>query len=230
MPSETSDELIVDIARLRVDNETLRRQAKEALGRVVEQEQRLQLLDASEQGEAEHKTRDAIDALDVARGAIDFLEVAGAEADSFKFVTAGKLIAAGGSENAATAHTCIMRAYDLYPEAEEEVKAAQRAVRDVLVVRFCAQAGPRDRTAFLEAAAEAFGFPADREVKNLLLLAYSKLFKNKSDKFLPNTARLTARRGRPRPRRNRGRVPAWVQIPEWALGRIDKSSYVRREW
>ena len=59
MPSETRDELIVDIARLRGENETLRRQVKEALGRVVELEQRLQLLDASEKGEAEQQKNGA---------------------------------------------------------------------------------------------------------------------------------------------------------------------------
>ena len=72
----TRDELTVERARLRAENEALRPQVKEALGRVVELEQRLQLLDASEQGEAEQKTLGAINALDVARGVIECLDVA----------------------------------------------------------------------------------------------------------------------------------------------------------
>ena len=161
----------------------------------------------------------------------------GAEAGSVKFATAGKLLAAGGSENAATALTCIRRAHVLNPEAEEEVRVAQRAVRDILVVRLCAQVPPNNREAFLKAAEEAFAYPEDREAKNLLLLSYSKIFKHMPDCFLSNNALAAAGRGRPRPRRNRtgkraksmppyeeGRLPAWVQIPEWALGWIGESS------
>ena len=63
-------------------------------------------------------------------------------------------------------------------EAEGAVKAAQRAVRDVIVLRCRSVSEPRDRDAFILAAEEAFGRggePLDRELKAVLLLAYHKL-------------------------------------------------------
>ena len=70
-------------------------------------------------------------------------------------------------------------------EALGAVKAAERAVRDVVVLRCCAPGGVRDvaHGAFLEAAEVAFDTPfrgrvlgdADRELRTLLLLAYHKL-------------------------------------------------------
>ena len=69
-------------------------------------------------------------------------------------------------------------------EALGAVKAAERAVRDVVVLRCCAPGGVRDvaHGAFLEAAEVAFDRPlrgalgyADRELRALLLLAYHKL-------------------------------------------------------
>ena len=66
------------------------------------------------------------------------------------------------------------------------VKASERAVRDVVVLRCCAPGGgvlDVDQGAFLEAAEVAFGMPvrgdflgdADRELRSVLLLAYRKL-------------------------------------------------------
>ena len=63
-------------------------------------------------------------------------------------------------------------------EAEGAVKAAQRAVRDVVVLRCRSVSEPRDRDAFILAAEEAFGRPGeplDDELQALLLLAYYKL-------------------------------------------------------
>ena len=81
------------------------------------------------------------------------------------------------------------------------VKAAERAVRDVVVLRCCSQAGTADRGAFLEAAEEAFGSPLDRELGAQLLLAFSKVSKDKLDTFQSNSQQATNRRGYPRPRR-----------------------------
>ena len=50
-------------------------------------------------------------------------------------------------------------------EALGAVKAAERAVRGVVVLRCRSQAKPADRGALLEAAEEAFGRPLDRELR-----------------------------------------------------------------
>ena len=81
------------------------------------------------------------------------------------------------------------------------VKAAKKAVRDVVVLRCCCQVGTVDRSAFLEAAEEAFGSGLDRELRAQLLLAFHKIAKNKPDTFLSNSQQATNRRGYPRPRR-----------------------------
>ena len=55
------------------------------------------------------------------------------------------------------------------------LKAAERAVRDVVVLRCRSVSEPRDREAFILAAEEAFGRrgePLDDELQALLLLAY----------------------------------------------------------
>ena len=98
--------------------------------------------------EARKKKHDAIESLGVARAATS----------SLTFARAGEVIATGRSQSAATALTIIMRAPDLYPGAKGAGKVAQRAVRDILVVRLRVQA-PKEAAPFLEAAAEAFGYP-----------------------------------------------------------------------
>ena len=63
-------------------------------------------------------------------------------------------------------------------EAEGAVKAAQRAVRDVVVLRCCSVSEARNRETFILAAEEAFGRrgePLDGELQAFLLLAYHKL-------------------------------------------------------
>ena len=71
-------------------------------------------------------------------------------------------------------------------EALGAVKAAERAVRDVVVLRCCAPGGgvlAVDQDAFLVAVEVAFAMPlcgdflgdADRELRAVLLLAYRKL-------------------------------------------------------
>ena len=75
------------------------------------------------------------------------------------------------------------------------IKAAERAVRDVVVLRCCSQGEEKDRGAFLEAAKEAFGRPLDRELRAKLLLAASKIFEDQPDTFPSNTKKEAERRG-----------------------------------
>ena len=63
------------------------------------------------------------------------------------------------------------------------VKAAERAVRDVVVLRRRSRAEPGDRGAFLEAAEQAFGQPLGREFQAVLLLTYHKIAKTKPEPF-----------------------------------------------
>ena len=92
------------------------------------------------------------------------------------------------AKNAANAHIMIGYVADSCDEeAEGAVKAAQRAVRDVVVLRCCAPGGgvlDVDQGAFLEAAEVAFNKPLrgdfmmgkeDRYLRAVLLLAYRKL-------------------------------------------------------
>ena len=63
-------------------------------------------------------------------------------------------------------------------EAASAVKAAERAVRDVVVLRCCSVSEARNPETFIVAAEEAFGRggePLGRELKAVLLLAYHKL-------------------------------------------------------
>ena len=83
------------------------------------------------------------------------------------------------AKNAANAHIMIGYVADSCDEeAEGAVKAAQRAVRDVVVLRCCSVSEARNRETFILAAEEAFGRrgePLDHELRAVLLLAYHKL-------------------------------------------------------
>ena len=60
-------------------------------------------------------------------------------------------------------------------EAESAVMAAERAMRDVVVLRCQSQDRPGDRTLFLDAAEEAFDKRLGKELQMLLLLAFHKI-------------------------------------------------------
>ena len=60
-------------------------------------------------------------------------------------------------------------------EVEDAVRAAERAVRDVVVVRCQSQDDPEDRFAFLLNAEEALGQPLSKELKAVLSLAFYKI-------------------------------------------------------
>ena len=88
----------------------------------------------------------------------------------------------------------------------KHAEEARRDIRDALVFHCRAQAAdPGDRGAFLETAERVFGRPLDRDLRAVLLLAYHKVSKDLpiTSTFLSNTQLATARRGRPRPRRQR---------------------------
>ena len=86
-------------------------------------------------------------------------------------------------------------------EALGAVKAAKVAVRDVVVLRCCSQAGTADRGAFLEAAEQAFGSsPLDPELWAQLQLAFHKVTKNKPNTFPSQASRKRRRRPRRQPR------------------------------
>ena len=86
----------------------------------------------------------------------------------------------------------------------EAVKEAERAVRDVLVMRCRCQAVPGNKDSFLETVEEAFGGSLEQKLKAKILLSYHKITRDKVNKFLSKNQMRNARRGGPRPRRQRG--------------------------
>ena len=142
--------------------------------------------------EAQEKTLDAIRALHSAEDAV------GGEA----LGEACRLLEASCTKSAASAYTVVAGvAESCEEETLSSVKTAVRAVRDVLVTRCCSQAVAGDRSSFLETAEEAFGRRLHRELRAVLLMAYHKNIKNKSNTFPSNSELDTMHRGHPRPPR-----------------------------
>ena len=138
---------------------------------------------------------------------------AGAAAQNLAPVLAnarGLLRAAPAPASAAQALTIVGRVAANSPlgPAIGALRTAERAVRDVVVLRCCSSTAPRDRDAFLASAEEAFGEPlkeVNLDLHSQLLLAYKKVVG--SDAF-PSKAQISnARRGGPRPRRSRSSSP-----------------------
>ena len=130
------------------------------------------------------KTRDAIQSLRTALGALGGRLIQGGfrEKWGFHFLRGAIYLLEldwPSAKNAASALIMIGYVADSCDEeAEGAVKAAQRAVRDVVVLRCCSVSEARNRETFILAAEEAFGRrrePLDRELQALLLLAYDKL-------------------------------------------------------
>ena len=83
----------------------------------------------------------------------------------------------------------------------EAVKAAERAVRDVVVWRCLCRVNPRDRKEFLAALQAAFGVnELDTDLQAQLLLSHRKIASSVIDSFPSNGQRATLWRGAPRPR------------------------------
>ena len=74
-------------------------------------------------------------------------------------------------------------------EAEGAVRAAERAVRDVVVVRCQSQDNPEDRFAFLLNAEEAFGQPPSRDLKANLFIAFYKIARYQAKAQAPAKAK-----------------------------------------
>ena len=86
--------------------------------------------------------------------------------------------------------------------------AAERALRDVLVLRCLRNAEARDRKGFLEALKTAFGVDQlDTDLQAQLLLSHRKICdaSDTIDTFPSNGMLATMWRGAPRPRRKRAR-------------------------
>ena len=126
---------------------------------------------------AAERTRDAISFLEAA-------EVTSAEAS--RLLAARRLLVVPSCKSAACALIAIGGvAKSCDRAAKGAVKAAERAARDVAVLRCLSQVEPGDRRAFIAAAERAFGRPLtresvdlcdeDRELKALLTLTYHKL-------------------------------------------------------
>ena len=177
-------------------NQSLREQEEERKGRSVEEGKARPAAARIEAGETPPGEAEALDASRA-------LEVAEAANGDARLGEARRLLDSPGAQSAAVALTTVTAAAaDCAPEAIGAIKAAERAVRDVVVLRL-ARAQPGDRGAFLETAEEAFGGPLDEERKAVLLLAYHKMARNKPDTFLSNNQLATVRRGRPRAGRRR---------------------------
>ena len=102
-----------------------------------------------------------------------FLEAAEAASGDAVLGEARQLLEAPGAKNAAVAlMTVSAAARSCEREALGAIEAAERAVRDVVVLRCRSRAQTGDRSAFLEATEEAFGRPLDCELQNALLLAF----------------------------------------------------------
>ena len=87
----------------------------------------------------------------------------------------------------------------------QAMRSAERALRDVLVVRCRSRVTSDDRAAFIAVVEEAFGAEWSREHRSQTMLSFHKVYKNKRTKFLSNNELTTLRRARPRPRRSRNR-------------------------
>ena len=85
----------------------------------------------------------------------------------------------------------------------QAIKAAERALRDVLVVRCHSRVTSDDRAAFIAVVEEAFGAEWSREHRSQTMLSFHKVYKDKPTNFLSQNALQTLRRGHPRLRRNR---------------------------
>ena len=114
------------------------------------------------------------------RDAIRFLEAAGVTVGEVRLLGApcAKSVASAFIASGDVAQRCDGAALGA-------VKAAERAVRDVVVLRCRSQADPWDQPAFIANAAEALGRPyrspsvdlcaEDRELRAVLTLAFLKL-------------------------------------------------------
>ena len=110
------------------------------------------------------------------RSAVAALEAAGASSGDFRLTDAAAKLRAEASARAA-AHALVQAHHSKAngpPSATRDIKAAELAVRDV-VVRMCSsRTQPGNRTIFEANAQEAFGGSLGTEMRAALLLSYHK--------------------------------------------------------
>jgi len=201
-------EMLLERERRLRDQETKLKEREDRLLELEETERRYQALEASGQTAASQSahegSRAGEQAADKTRDAIQSLGAAEEAGGGDSLGQAIRLLEAPCAESAASA---LMALADVVRSCDEEargaVKAAQRAVRDVVVARCRSQAELGDREAFLEAAERAFGRPLDRDLRAVLLLAFHKVPMDKASRFLSNGQLEAARRGGRRRRRQR---------------------------
>ena len=117
--------------------------------------------------------------------------------------------------------SCAAHAYTLVssitaycgPVTLDLIKSAERAVRDILVLRCSSRFRPGDRNGFLMAAGEAFGMDlltkpkrpeSEQKLRSALLLAFHKVYQRKPNTDMSNSQLRLGRGARPRPKRKRG--------------------------
>ena len=96
-------------------------------------------------------------------------------------------------------------------EAESAVMAAERAMRDVVVLRCQSQDRPGDRTLFLDAAEEAFDRRLGKELQMLLLLAFHKIKIRRERQEAIAQAKAKAK-PKPRPKRLASQQPTLSEV------------------
>ena len=110
------------------------------------------------------------------------LEAAEAASGDASLAEARKLLDTPGATAAASALKLTMAAAKRCDKgARAALKSAERAMRDVVVVRCCSDRylwpELRGRGSFLAAAEQAFGGPLDQQLRDVLLLAYYRAVK-----------------------------------------------------
>ena len=139
------------------------------------------------------------------RSAVAALEAAGASSGDFRLTDAAAKLRAEASARAA-AHALVQAHHSKAngpPSATRDIKAAELAVRDV-VVRMCSShTQPGNRTFFEANAQEAFGGSLGTEMRAALLLSYHKWHRTAGT--LSNSSR---RAYRPRRRQSHSAPPS----------------------
>ena len=158
------------------------------------------------------------------RDAMEKLEAAEVIAGDASLGEARRMLAEPGAKSAANALLAIRAVPRNYEDDSlNAIKEAERKVRDVVALRCRSRREPGnrdDRDAWLRTAEEAFGHFWDRELRDVLLLAYSKVPKNRP--FPSNNQLATERRGRSRPRRERNSGPRASSAPPHNVDNADQ--------
>ena len=184
---------------------------RERRARVRRLQDREAELDARErhiQGLEARLFQDAIQSLEAALGAWGGREEWGGDA----LREARRLLEAPCAKSAASALIVIGEvAQNCDEEVESAVMAAERAMRDVVVLRCQPQDRLGDRTLFLDAAEEAFDKRLGKELQMLLLLAFHKIKIRRERQEAIAQAKAKAK-PKPRPKRLASQQPTLSEV------------------